>query len=113
MRANIASSAKESDFHIPAVLRDGDVSVAVSTNGASPILACKIRDGLTLPEGIGEFAFLVSEARAQVIACEFEEEKCRNILEEIASDASWNKFENLGSSAWQVWANSFTDILEV
>ena len=110
---NVVSSAKDSDFHIPAVLRDGDVSVAVSTNGASPILACKIRDSLTLPEGIGEFAFLVSEIRARVIACEFEEEKCLSILEEIASDESWSKFEELGSSSWQVWADSFIDILEV
>jgi precorrin-2 dehydrogenase / sirohydrochlorin ferrochelatase len=34
----------ESDFHLPAILKAGDLTVAFSTNGASPPFAARLRD---------------------------------------------------------------------
>lgn len=62
---NVADRPEESDFHVPAVLRRGGVSVAVSTGGASPALAAWIRDGAggALPERVEELARLTRALR--------------------------------------------------
>ncbi len=43
---NVADRPAEGDFALPSVLRRGGLQVAVSTGGASPTLARRIRDGL-------------------------------------------------------------------
>lgn len=42
----LADDPDASDFHLPAQLKRGRLTIAVSTGGASPSLAKKIRDGL-------------------------------------------------------------------
>jgi siroheme synthase-like protein len=51
---------------LPAVLRDGPVTVAVSTDGASPAFARWLRDRLaaSLDPGVGALAVLAEEARS-------------------------------------------------
>ncbi|HUL20450.1 MAG TPA: bifunctional precorrin-2 dehydrogenase/sirohydrochlorin ferrochelatase [Thermodesulfobacteriota bacterium] len=41
---NVADSATESTFILPAVLRNRKISIAVSTNGVSPATSVRIRD---------------------------------------------------------------------
>jgi siroheme synthase-like protein len=41
---NVADSATESTFILPAVLRNREISIAVSTNGLSPAKSVRIRD---------------------------------------------------------------------
>jgi precorrin-2 dehydrogenase/sirohydrochlorin ferrochelatase len=41
---NVADSARESTFILPAVLRNREISIAVSTNGLSPTKSVRIRD---------------------------------------------------------------------
>jgi uroporphyrin-III C-methyltransferase/precorrin-2 dehydrogenase/sirohydrochlorin ferrochelatase len=43
---NVADQPELCDFTVPAVVRQGDLTVAVSTNGASPALARRIRERL-------------------------------------------------------------------
>jgi len=43
---NVADSSSEGDFALPSTLRRGRLQVAVSTGGASPTLARRIRDEL-------------------------------------------------------------------
>ena len=43
---HIEDDPARSDLHLPAVLRRGDLSIAVSTGGASPALAVGLRDAL-------------------------------------------------------------------
>jgi len=43
---NVVSNPELGNFHVPAVLRRGKLTIAVSTQGAAPMLAKKIRDEL-------------------------------------------------------------------
>lgn len=48
---NCADAPEESDFHLPAVLQRGPLTVAVSSGGESPALAAALRDRLA--ESVG------------------------------------------------------------
>jgi len=66
---NSADDPARSSFILPAVARDGAVSVAVSTSGTSPALATWLRDRLAeeMPVGSGEIAALLAEARQTLL----------------------------------------------
>ncbi|MGH2632020.1 MAG: precorrin-2 dehydrogenase/sirohydrochlorin ferrochelatase family protein, partial [Tepidiformaceae bacterium] len=49
----VADRQAESTFFTPAVLRDGDLAVAVSTGGASPTMARVIRERIVAALGPG------------------------------------------------------------
>ena len=67
---NSADDRAHSSFILPAVHRDGAVTVAVSTGGLSPALSSWLRDRLTTEcgDGIGHLAQLIGEARAQLLS---------------------------------------------
>lgn len=77
---NVADRPAEGDFALPSVLRRGGLQVAVSTGGASPVLARRVR--LELEEMFGsEWAGLVGELGAArgngLVVQELEEEVSR------------------------------------
>ena len=57
----VVDRQEESTFFTPAVLRDGDLTVAVSTGGASPELAREVRDRVAAALGHG-WAARIAEA---------------------------------------------------
>ena len=59
---NVADRPAEGDFALPSVLRRGGLQVAVSTGGASPTLARRIRDAME-PSFAAEWAGIVEEFR--------------------------------------------------
>jgi siroheme synthase-like protein len=67
---NSADDVDNCTFLLPAVHRDGDVTVAVSTGGASPALAGWLRDraAAALGQEAGNLAVLLDEARRRVRA---------------------------------------------
>lgn len=67
---NAADDAEHCSFLLPAVHRDGPVTVAVSTGGASPALASWLGHRLAdaMPPGLGDLARLLDEARRQLRA---------------------------------------------
>ncbi len=67
---NCADDPAHCTFLLPAVHRDGPVTVAVSTGGASPALATWLRRQIVgiLGEGLGGLAEVLEEARRRVQA---------------------------------------------
>lgn len=55
---NVVDDPERSDFFFTAVHRDGDVTISVSTEGASPALAQELRSLIArrLPDNLGEVA---------------------------------------------------------
>lgn len=67
---NAADDPAHCDFILPAVIRRGEVVIAVSTGGASPALARRLRQELTafLDQDYAPLAALLREARREVRA---------------------------------------------
>lgn len=66
---NVVDDPQHSNFIVPAVVRRGEVAAAVTTGGASPALARRLREGLEdwLRPGYGELAQILGELRPELI----------------------------------------------
>jgi len=67
---DVADDPRHSHVHVPATLRQGDVVVAFSTGGASPLLARRLRERLeaVVTPGLGRAARRLAEVRREVRA---------------------------------------------
>ena len=66
---NTADQPELCDFIMPAVMRRGDITVAISTGGSSPGLAARLRDEVTEIIGpeYGELAALLRRVRPEIL----------------------------------------------
>jgi precorrin-2 dehydrogenase / sirohydrochlorin ferrochelatase len=76
---NVADDPGASTFHVPATVREGEVTVAVSTGGASPLLAGRLREriGAIVTPGLARAIERLRGARAEVQARWPDEEERR------------------------------------
>nr|WP_043932462.1 NAD(P)-binding protein [Bacillus sp. EB01] len=84
----IADNPAASDFHVPSVVRRGKLNLAVSTSGASPTLAKKIRKELEEKyddQYINYLEFL-DECRTKILAKVIDSERKRQLLKIIAEE---------------------------
>lgn len=67
---NIVDRPELSDFTMPAIVDRGDIVVAVSTHGASPVLAQRVRAAIesALPPGLGRLAQFAQRFRTAIQA---------------------------------------------
>jgi precorrin-2 dehydrogenase/sirohydrochlorin ferrochelatase len=65
--ANVADDPELCSFTVPATMRQGDLTIAVSTNGKSPAVAREVRKELALRYGpeYGEYLALVAALRKE------------------------------------------------
>ncbi|MEG6523505.1 precorrin-2 dehydrogenase/sirohydrochlorin ferrochelatase family protein [Desulfotomaculum sp. 1211_IL3151] len=66
---NVADNPQQSNFFIPSVVRRGKFAIAVSTSGASPLLAARVKRKLEQSFGpeYEEFMDILIEVRQQVL----------------------------------------------
>jgi precorrin-2 dehydrogenase / sirohydrochlorin ferrochelatase len=83
----IADDPEGSDFHVPSHIQRGRLSIAVSTGGASPTLARKIREQLEnqFDEGFEEYLEFLFSARQRVLKEVKNATRKRKMLSAIAS----------------------------
>jgi precorrin-2 dehydrogenase / sirohydrochlorin ferrochelatase len=75
------------DFFYPAVVRRGDLQIAISTAGQSPSLAQKIRQQLEKQFGPGYAAWVaeLGETRRRILASNLNQERKLELLHSLAS----------------------------
>jgi len=75
------------DFFYPAVVRRGDLQIAVSTAGQSPSLAQQIRQQLEKQFGPGytEWVAELGETRKLILASDLDKERKLDLLHSLAS----------------------------
>lgn len=84
---NLVDQPESCSFFVPSVLRRGDLTVAVSTGGKSPLLARKLRESMeqSYGEQYGEFLELLSQFRRIVLRDIKDQDLKRDILEDMVS----------------------------
>jgi len=90
---NVADDPAGSDFHVPAVLTRGDIQLAISSGGKSPLLARKIRDRLALIIGpeYGEINGLLGELRQALQTRIPDPGKRRQVLQDLLAEEFWEE----------------------
>jgi len=101
--ANAVDQPDACDFFSAAVVRDGDVVVAIGTGGAAPGLASVLREAVAdaMPPRIGEFAAALHHLRDQLKARQLDADRRRQILTDLASQDSYQAFLADGPAALQ------------
>lgn len=91
---NCVDQPADCDFYVPAVVSDGDVVVAISTGGAAPALAGRLKKNIAqaLPERIGQFAKMLCQSRQRVKTEVDDIDRRGEILRELASESSYQAF---------------------
>jgi precorrin-2 dehydrogenase/sirohydrochlorin ferrochelatase len=86
---NVVDRPDNCDFYIPSIVRRGRLAIAISTGGASPALAKKMR--LDFEKSIGpEYAGLLSvleRLRAEVLVKVADPARRRKLLQSVAGDS--------------------------
>ena len=84
---NVVDVPEYCDFFYPAVVRRGDLQIAISTAGQSPSLAQKIRQQLERQFGEGYAAWVeqLGETRRLILASDLDQETKWELLHSLAS----------------------------
>jgi precorrin-2 dehydrogenase/sirohydrochlorin ferrochelatase len=87
---NAASNPESGDFILPAVLRRGELTVAVATSGLAPVVARTVRDWLadSIDAAFARWLELVAELRPEIHARTHEAEHLAIIFQHLC-DAGW------------------------
>jgi len=84
---NVVDVPQYCDFYYPAVVRRGDLQIAISTAGQSPSLAQKLRQQLERQFGTGyaEWVRELGETRRLILASDLDKERKLDLLHSLAS----------------------------
>jgi precorrin-2 dehydrogenase/sirohydrochlorin ferrochelatase len=98
---NVVDTPAECDFIVPSTLTRGELTVSVSTGGASPALARRLRLELEklFPKSYGRFVRLLAGLRAEVARAVPDAARRRAILQELARRSTWDLFAEGGAKA--------------
>jgi len=96
---NAVDDPPRCDFYYGAVVRRGSLQIAISTGGASPALAARLRRELEEQFGpeYQNWLLHLAERRREILAAHLPPEQKRQELEGIASRASFERFVAEGS----------------
>ncbi len=105
---NVVDQPELCDFFVPAVVRRGDLQIAIGTEGNCPAYAGHIRKKLEkmFTEKNGEFLKELEKIRQRLLA-EIDNEVIRKaILSELVADKSFDHFVENGTEDWLKWVEN-------
>lgn len=84
---NVADDREKCTFFFPALVKEGALTVGISTDGKSPLASSWVRQKIegTLPEGIGNIIDLLGQMRPAVMEAEVEEGERKKLFEQLFS----------------------------
>lgn len=100
---NVVDDPRLCDFFVPAVVRRGDLQIAVGTEGYCPAYAGHLRKKLEtmFTAEHGQFLAELEIARSQIIKEITTGADRKSLLGELADDASFDYFKANGPNAWR------------
>ena len=111
---NVVDVPELCDFFVPAVVKHGDLQIAISTNGNCPAYAGHLRKKLEelFTEEHGKFLELLEKMRLKIIKEVTEPDKRKIILGKLCDDNSFDYFLKNGSENWLKYANELINSLQ-
>ena len=103
---NVVDQPELCDFYMPAVVKRGDLQIAVGTDGNCPAYAGHLRKKLEelFTETHGQFVDAMEQTRKQVIRSIEDPDQRKAILGRLVSDESFEYFVRHGSAQWQKYS---------
>ena len=91
------------DFLLPAVVKRGDLQIAIGTEGNCPAYAGHLRQKIEeiITEDHGRFLAELETARKRIMETMPDSAERKALLGELVSDASFKYFVEKGSAQWQ------------
>ena len=101
---NVVDDPEYCDFYYPAVVRRGDLQLAISTNGHSPALAQRIRRELEIQFGpeYGEWLVELGKIRQHLFASGMNPDEHRRLLHELASREAFEQAQSVRTNIEQI-----------
>ena len=108
---NVVDDPELCDFFVPAVVKRGDLQIAVGTEGHYPAYAGHIRKKLEkiFTEKHGQFLAELERLRKQIVREVPEPADRKVLLGRLADDKSFEYFIENGASQWRAFADELTD----
>ena len=109
---NVVDEPQLCDFFVPAVVKRGDLQIAVCTEGHSPAYAGHIRKKLeqTFTEKHGEFLAELKTLRKRIIKDVSDPTDRKALLGQLVDDKSFEYFVQNGPAQWQAYADRLISI---
>jgi precorrin-2 dehydrogenase / sirohydrochlorin ferrochelatase len=100
---NVVDSPELCDFFVPAVVKRGDLQIAIGTEGRSPAYAGHIRKKLEkiFTEKHGEFLAELERLREYIIEKVADPAKRKALSDELVDDTSFECFVENGPADWR------------
>jgi len=108
---NVVDEPELCDFFVPAVVRRGDLQVAIGTEGHYPAYAGHIRKKLEkiFTEEHGQFLAELETIRKRIIEGVAEPTERKALLGELADDKSFEYFVENGPAQWRSFAEELVN----
>ena len=108
---NVVDDPELCDFYVPAVVRRGDLQIAVCTDGACPAYAGHIKKKLEriFTDSHGLFLAELKQLREQLLRQVPQAQVRKAVLGELVEDGSMRYFIEHGAEKWRIFAAGVTE----
>jgi precorrin-2 dehydrogenase/sirohydrochlorin ferrochelatase len=105
---NVVDDPEHCDFFVPAVVKRGDLQIAIGTGGYCPAYAGHLRQRLetVFTEEHGRFLAELERVRKEIIEEVPDQDDRKTLLGELVDDESFEYFRANGPQAWRGRAQS-------
>jgi precorrin-2 dehydrogenase/sirohydrochlorin ferrochelatase len=105
---NVVDAPELCDFIAPAIVKRGDLQIAIGTEGHCPAYAGHLRNKLeqTFTDKHGEFLAELAKLRRRIIEDIQDEAERKILLGELVDDKSFEYFVQNGAAKWREYADT-------